>query len=218
MTPTLKIAAFAFISSAAACAQAGTLTAGFTYDHPVTVRINTGPVTGDVRTVDFRWTRTDTPGPGVDSTVAREFRSFCFELDQTIRSSRSYTFNVRSLAEAGFSLDTELAVQSLWSARINETNTATGNAAFQLALWELRYDADRRLDTGLFTVGGSSAAITLAQSWLNGLSDTTTVRDLPTLRLLDHPDAQNQIVEIPEPGAIACMLAGLGLLRRRRIR
>lgn len=218
MTPIRKIAAFACIASAAASAQAGTLTASFTYDQPVTVRINTGPITGNVRAVNFHWTRTDSPGPGVDSTVAREFRSFCFEIDQTIRSSRSYTFDVRSLAEAGFSLDTELAVQSLWSARIDQANTATGNAAFQLALWELRYDTDRRLDTGLFSVGGSSAAATLAQSWLNGLNDTSTLRDLPTLRLLDHPDAQNQLVEIPEPGSIACMLAGLGLLRRRRIR
>ncbi len=201
----------------AGSASAATVRARLGYDHLVTANIVSEPLSGNVNTVTFQWTRTDAPGPSVDTSISDRFISFCVELEQSIRSNVDYNFEVLTSAQAGYTPEQDLALRLLWASHINDVVGGTSSAAFQLAVWEIRYDTDRNLSTGTFIANSPEGSLTLAQGWLNTLSSTTTLRDLPELRVLWNDDAQDQLtVEIPEPGAGACVMAGLLMLRRRR--
>ena len=94
------------------------------------------------------------------------------------------------------------------------------SAAFQLAVWEIRYDSapghlDYNVTTGAFTAVGDLPTIVLANSWLSGLAGPTR-----TVTLLHNAEAQDFITigspgrdccrEVPEPTPLPLLALGLG--------
>lgn len=199
--------------------QADVIRARCDYTNVTSASIVSPPVTENAGTAKFNWTRTDAPGTGVDGTIAEQFGSFCVEIPQPVSKNSVYTFDVLSLAGAGWSDDQSMAVRTLWANHFADILDTTTNCAFQLAVWELRYDTDRALSTGAFKASTPAAAVSLAQSWLNGSSTLDAGRTLPALCILSNPTAQDQItVQIPSPGPAACMMVGMALLSNRRRR
>jgi hypothetical protein len=225
MKINLRVIAAAGLAAAlsgigAAPALADTVEARFTYTNLVVANVVSPVLTGNVNTVRFHWTRIDTPGPGVDDTVAPNFASFCIDLAKHVRANTNYEYEVFAPDEIGWSPSRILSMQMLWADRFHQVNNNDTSAAFQLAVWELVYDTDRSLSTGSFRATAPGSAISIAQGWLDGLtSGTSANQSLPNLRLLISEGAQNQItVQIPSPGSAACAMLGLAMLTNRRRR
>jgi hypothetical protein len=217
LKPVLTIAAILAALGTPGFAAAETLTADFTHSHFRRAAIMSVPLTGDVNTVTFHWTRRDAAGPGVDGSIPETFTSFCVDLEQVVRTGTEYRFDVLTSEEAGYTPAQDLALRRLWAGHFDDITGPDTSAAFQLAVWELVYDTDLNLSTGSFTSGGPGASKTLAQGWLDGLGGEPLAGGLPTLRVLRNDDSQDQLtVDIPEPGAAACAFMGIVMLRRRR--
>lgn len=147
---------------------------------------------------------------------------WCVELTQFFSFGGHYTDYTPSAATND--LLSKLFTEAYGSALSSEANSA----AFQLAIWEIIYDSgDLHLDTGAFKVlnnHGHSATVTLAQSWLDGLTGASAAY---TLFFLNSPDHQDFVTasrvpvgttQVPEPGTAALLLVALlaaGLMRAR---
>jgi PEP-CTERM motif len=98
------------------------------------------------------------------------------------------------------------------------------SAAFQLAIWEIEYDTDHNLATGVFQVatpasGDALTAYNQAQTWLSDLYAPGVVADYVVILLASNaiPQSQNFITDahipahdlLPEPSSLP--LLGLGL-------
>lgn len=203
----------------ATAANADVVRARCDYTNVASASIVSPPVTERAGTAKFAWTRTDAPGAGIDSTIAQTFASFCVDIPQPVSKNSVYTFDVLSLAAAGWGEPEALAVRTLWANHIDDVVDTATNSAFQLAVWELRYDTDRQLSAGAFKATSPAASVSLAQTWLDGAGTLDAGRTLPTLAVLSSPTAQDQItVQIPAPGPAACMIMGMALLGNRRRR
>ncbi len=107
------------------------------------------------------------------------------------------------------------------------TTATTGDeaAAVQVAMWELvtENSPHYNVGTGSFKVSGNSSVSDLADSYLDGLPDSYTPS--PTMTVLASAFKQDILIghvgsPVPEPGALATLAAGAGLVvfRRRRRR
>lgn len=194
-------------------AQASTVTASYTGDYGAQVHTNLG----NIQTVKFSWTRVDSPGPGVDSTIAHNFNTYCVEISQHVSSGHDYTYNVVSGAAHGFSPAQEALLGRLWWSYFAGIDSATESAAFQIAVWEIALDNGLNLTGGGLAFTGPAATLTLADSYLAGITGANYAGGAEIISVLENDGAQDQVTVIPSPGAFA--LAGLGLLtvgRRRR--
>ncbi len=214
----------------AACgaASAGTLKGKFTYtlSQNSNITASGGIYNGDVKTVQFHWTRTDAPGAGVDNTVPITFDTYCVDLAQNVSSGNTYTYNVLSLTDAGYTPAQQSMLRQLWTSYKPGADTANESAALQLAIWEVIYDTNNNLSTGTFKVNSTSTQRTAAQALItnaaNALSNPAPggapiLRELVVLR---SSSAQDQITElpptVPTPGAAALAVAGLLMAAPRR--
>lgn len=206
----------ALLATLAASANAGTITAHYNGLYSQGATVNQDSVfAGNVSTVTFEWTRTDTPGPGVDNTLSSPFRAYCIEIVQNVSGNTDYTYNVVSASAHGFSPLQEILLGRLWASYQSSVVDSTSSAAFQLAVWELAFDSGADLSVGDFTASDPSASIMLAQGWLSAISSNSYSGGQAPISVLEHPSAQDQLV--PTPGSLALLATG-GVLSARRKR
>jgi hypothetical protein len=175
------------------------------------------------------------PNPAVAKTVSAggfntilnggpSFESYCVDLYQTISFGappyHDYTLVGLSHLFTNSNAYTDL---SRLYARAGVVNNSVTEAAFQIAVWEIAYEATGvayNLASGAATfVGGtalSSGALTLATTWLTSLAGTG-----PIISVLEGREHQDVIfpTPVPEPETYALFMAGLatvGFMSRRR--
>lgn len=150
-----------------------------------------------------------------------EFESFCIELTETLNLAASYEFEVAALATAPTSIpggmgaakaDQMSELYGRFFAPAILTNV-TDAVAFQVAIWEIIYDADLKLNTGDFQVQNLDAYYSVAQSWLDQIDGTGPKMGLLGLKV---DGFQDQVI-VPEPSSVLLLVGGLAsvLIRRR---
>lgn len=152
----------------------------------------------------------------------QSFVSYCVDFYQWLPGFGS-TNTSYSLTDAGSFFGSRLdAVGRLFSGRAAEVDTAVEQAAFQIALWEIRYEAsgnafDTSSGAAVFSDAGDDAR-SLAQTYLNGLAGYSNTYDVRVLASGTNQDVVFA-APVPEPSTYALMLAGLaavGFMARRR--
>ncbi|MFZ4572749.1 MAG: hypothetical protein ACOYN0_00035 [Phycisphaerales bacterium] len=200
-------------AAAVSVAQGAVVTANYTGDYGRQVQTSMG----NYQTVKFTWTRVDAPGPGVDTTIASTFNTYCVEINQHVSGGNDYTYNVVSAAAHGFSPVQEALLGRLWWSYFAQINTAVESSAFQVAVWEIALDSGLDFAGGGLTINAPADTIALASSWLSAITSATYAGAAESIVVLENGSAQDQITVVPAPGVLA--LAGLGALaagRRRR--
>ena len=150
------------------------------------------------------------------------FESFCVDVYQTIAFGTTYTDY--SFAGLGHLFTNANAYTDL--GRLYNTaglvDTAVEEAAFQIAVWEIAYEATGtayNLLSGAASFAGgtaaSSGALALANTWLASLSPNSRA-----ITVMDSREHQDIIfAPIPEPEIVLLMAAGLigvvGAARRK---
>lgn len=219
-TLALTLAAVAGLAGAGT-AHAATIRGTISADFITTVNIQSPVINSTVDTARFRFSRDDTAGPGVDNMLARNFTAYCAEANQGATLFESHLYNVQTGAERGLTSTQEMLLSRLWATKLPEVNTLNESVGFQLAVWEILYDTNLNVTSGPFLVTGSASAATIAQGYLNMVSDGefSTNLPLPTMKFLQSSTRQDLITAgppIPAAGTGAAALAGLGLMARRR--
>lgn len=149
---------------------------------------------------------------------------WCFELDETFGFGIPYTDYTSAPLAASFPL-LSMQVAELFQVAggsSGATSSLLNSAAFQLALWEIRYETSGtfNLTGGTFKASGDAAgalAIAQANTWLNTLPATSTY----TITLLHSgPPGMHQdfvtdsrvpiLLLVPEPSMLP--LVGIGFL------
>ena len=114
------------------------------------------------------------------------------------------------------------SVSRLFSGRSAEVDSAVEQAAFQIALWEIRYEAagnafDTSSGAAVFSDAGDDAR-SLAQTYLNGLPGYSNSFEVNVLKS-DYNQDVVFAAPVHEPSTYALMLVGLaavGFVARRR--
>jgi hypothetical protein len=121
-------------------------------------------------------------------------------------------------------------IDELWARHYAEVIDATTGAAFQVAIWDIVYDADFNLGAGNFKAYGNSAVTNQATAWLNDVNTNSSPYTTANLIALKSSTYQDQITvnppvgappETPLPSTAAgafLLFAGMGLNQFRRPR
>jgi hypothetical protein len=152
------------------------------------------------------------------------FEAYCVDLYQHIAFGETYTDYGAPGTSHVFANSHAYADLGRLYATAGVVNNAVSEAAFQIAVWEIAYETTAGpydLAHGSATFSGgtadSSGALTLASSWLAGLSNGAH----PSIVVMESTGHQDMIyAPVPEPETYALLLAGLGAMgfvaRRRR--
>ncbi len=151
------------------------------------------------------------------------FTTYCVDVFESIYFNQTYSeYNtVAGTAHAYANSDANTDIGKLF-AEGNTLDSATRQAAFQIAIWEIVYETGNAYDLGAGSAkffGGSAAssgALTLATNWLGALSG---VKQGVNLTVLESRGHQDQVTPVPEPSTYVLMAAGLlgiGFIARRR--
>jgi len=149
---------------------------------------------------------------------------------QGVELTQYFSFGTHYTTQYTPSLATNTLLSKLFSEAYGMAlMDSTHSAAFQLAIWEIIYDSgDLHLGAGTFKVTndyGHTNTVTLAQSWLDGLSGASANY---TLYFLTSPDHQDFVTasrvpvpttKVPEPATLTLVATALlllaGFARRR---
>ncbi|WP_144185244.1 PEP-CTERM sorting domain-containing protein [Elioraea rosea] len=157
--------------------------------------------------------------PGGSAPGWTDFLTYCLEPDELLGISGSTpkkgSFS-EGLAGTPYAAD-ETALTRLVNTHFADSLTsATKSAAFQVALWEVAYDAVADLGDGAFRYTASGAVRAQALAYLDEASWMAGTENLDVILRIG---SQDLIVQVPEPGTMALLLAGLlglGVAARRR--
>ncbi|WP_333608274.1 PEP-CTERM sorting domain-containing protein [Arsukibacterium sp.] len=161
-----------------------------------------------------------------------DLTTFCIEFSQLIKTNQTLTYQIQSADEL-FGAAKADAITRLYSGFRDQTGTSIGNAAFQLALWEIVHDFQSDLsgfllERGSFKTTSSNQSVTLAQSWLDQLAN---IKSQHTMHVMTNSQSQNQLIfsgqpqtsfndPVPVSAPATLGIFGLGLLalglRRRQ--
>lgn len=172
----------------------------------------------------------DLGNPGTYAGLTPTYSAFCIDITQAISANSTWTFSTYPIDQAPTSaagpmgLAKAALLEELFGRFAGLLVPAAPNAnityaAFQLAVWEIVFDAGLNITAGVLSATAGAATLTQAQTFLNALDGTG-----PRMNLLglDHPETQGYVVGlgtlIPAPGAAALFGLGGGLLAVRRRR
>jgi len=168
----------------------------------------------------------------VDNT--KTVTTYCVDLYEYLSFGTAYTnYNlVDGSLHAFRNTRADADIGKLFSAG-HLVNTATTQAAFQIAVWELAFETDTTYDvtSGAARFFGGSAAdsggsLSMATDWLSQLNSVTNTSDVQVLESIsqrDIPGHQDQVFvnRVPEPSSVMLAVAallGLGVVTRQRKR
>jgi len=147
---------------------------------------------------------------------------WCFELNQPFNFGTLYTDYTQVIDAHAYSGVTA-ALSELFFAAGGISGATLNNvtsAAFQLAVWEIKYDAGGpyNLAAGNFKVtGGDAGAISQANTWLGALDPTKS--DAYTIFEYQSPEHQDFVagfatpkLVVPEPSPLPLLGAGLAVM------
>jgi hypothetical protein len=157
--------------------------------------------------------------------------AFCIDVTQALVTSGTTQFELIEASSSPLLDDSQLAsIAWLYDNKAGELGNALNDAAFQLALWELRYD-DSPLslvagpDAETFWASSFEGARETAEGWLDGLSSaalaptyTSQAWEFYVLSPADPVANQTLLLaqRVPEPPVIGLIAAGLLLLAGTR--
>jgi PEP-CTERM motif len=158
------------------------------------------------------------------------FLSYCLDLLQPAPLNGSAS-GYSAVAGASYSFANPNAaadLSKLFTVASSQVNNIPTSAAFQLAVWEIVYEAP----TNAYSMGSGKAVfgvqdsreaptLALANTWLNALSSTPATAPISILASAANQDLiyGGATAPIPEPSTYALMIAGLagvGFVARRR--
>jgi hypothetical protein len=143
---------------------------------------------------------------------------WCYEMGQSFGLPGTYTdYTAIPLVNLRISALFQADLASALSGPVN-----VNSAAFQLAIWNILYDSDNRVDTGTWFASGDVNAINLANTWLASLPSTSSF-SLVQLTSREHQDfvTPGGPLLVPEPAPLPLLGAGLAIMmfamRRRKV-
>lgn len=147
------------------------------------------------------------------------FTSYCVDLFETLPAFGTASNSYSEANAATFFGSKTHDVTRLFGGVGSIVDTALEEAAFQLALWEIKYETASgpyKLTSGtakfVDTKASDGNAVTLAQTWLDHLSSYDDHVQLHVLQSLGRPGKQDVVwaTPVPEPSTWLLMAAGLG--------
>lgn len=224
----IRLATGATLAAAAIASHAATVTlSNWTWGNGNNVSVSTPGYNGAAG--GFSGTLAGSGVAGLDGSI----HTYCVDLSEFFSFGTPYTSYSVVDATAYFGADKWLKLARLVS-YVDDNNlylhTASGkrddlSTAIQLAIWNIRYDDDLTLSSGLFSSSTTSIAnATVAGSGFMGanalLSASANAAVSKQLWVLQSNGQQDQLVwkpaAVPEPASLA--LAGLGLAAAAAVR
>lgn len=172
---------------------------------------------------------TDAGGFTASLNGGPSFTSYCIDLYEQVGFGTTYTdYSLVAGASHAFANANAATDIGKLFAEKNVIGSATAQAAFQIAIWEIAYETSGiyNLGTGAAKFSGgtasSSGALSLASTWLGNLASTTNnAYTVWALDSIGRPGHQDQVfaAPVPEPSTYAMLAGGLlciGFFARRR--
>jgi PEP-CTERM motif len=170
---------------------------------------------------------TEAGGFTASFNTGASFTTYCIDLYQYIGFGTSYgDYSLKDVSAHAFSNANAAADIGKLYGENNLVNSATTQAAFQIAIWEIAYETSGAYDLGTGSAkffGGTAdpAALALAGNWLAGLSSSSG--SAYKVWALDSATRQDQVfaTPVPEPTTYALMAGGLlcmAFVAKRRAR